>query len=144
VMATLPLVAGAQARAAGRETHIVSINGTARGMLLDVTTVALQSDEANTRLAAFMTAPGVSFALLNEQRRQAISLQSISSGGGNDWLVLPGTSLDQRTLRLQTLLNRVPRDSLNVQSDWYRGARLLVAEWDTENEYPVTLRATPD
>jgi len=144
VMATLPLVAGAQVRAAGRETHIVSINGTARGMLLDVTTVALQSDEANTRLAAFMTAPGVSFALLNEQRRQAISLQSISSGGGSDWLVLPGTSLDQRTLRLQTLLNRVPRDSLNVQSDWYRGARLLVAEWDTENEYPVTLRATPD
>lgn len=97
-------------------------------------------DDQSPSPVVFGDNQALEFALWNPARREALALLARSTRGGSGWLVLPGTSIEERISDLEPAF-RYSGDSVSLPDDaWFDGARLAVIQWTSRGTYGVDVR----
>ncbi|HKW46759.1 MAG TPA: hypothetical protein VJN70_04915, partial [Gemmatimonadaceae bacterium] len=144
VFARVPLREGEQINSDGMRVRIARVAHELGQTSVELETASVGDPGGGIRARAQSFFGGVdrpSYVMLNPGRGEAVALFNRNSGGGADWLVLPGTSIRQSTMRLQ------PNDApgLNGQfapdDAWYGNAQLLIVEWIPAGEYRARVSA---
>jgi hypothetical protein len=141
VVGELPLRPGESLTLDGKKTRIDFVDHVG-----NVATVQIRTAEVASRRTAaesFVFGPQLpAQALVNANRREAMLLYSGSSGGGPEWLVLPGVSLFANEYSLTNELGARAAGNVPLDDAWYVDARLAIVRWVPTLNYPVRARAT--
>ncbi|MEO5814425.1 MAG: hypothetical protein ABIT20_03990 [Gemmatimonadaceae bacterium] len=135
---TVPLREGSVLAHDGTRVRIgeVSTSASAIHVIVAVNEIVEASENSLSRLG--FDAPR--FAIVNEERREAIALGSSGGGGGGLGLVLPGATITQWNYQLTW--QRSPQAPA-LDAAWIAGAQLMLIEWTRLGSYPATTEIVP-
>ena len=140
VLGTLPLRVGETMM---RQALRIRVQSFTHGYgLVNLTTEvrSIPLDDQSPSAVLFGGNQEVEFALWNPARREAIALLARSTRGGTGWLVLPGTSIEERISDLEPAF-RYSGDSVSLPDNaWFDGARLVAIAWTSRGTYSVDVR----
>ena len=141
VMALLPLHAGAAAAHHGHRVRVIGVDSTADAPSVEVrmSSVSSSSSPDPRRVDSFGRRNPFSYALLNTERQEALTLNPRQTSGSDLALVLPGPRTSTETTQLQRVPGYATASLARVNQEWLRRARLLLVRWAPLGSYPVRI-----
>jgi len=141
VIASLPLRVGAGATQDGRRIAIYGVSHDTTGIDLWVQTSAIPQARLDHQF--MYSGDGLTYAIFNAARSEAILVrrQSSSGGQGNN-LILPWIPLSKWSAYFTTKESGPAPTGSPLDDAWYADARLIVLEWDVVDRYRASGHAT--
>jgi hypothetical protein len=144
VMADLPLEPGATAAHDGRRVRIAGVGRTLEGPSVNVriseVLPASAPDFEKLRSGSTWESP-FTYALVNWERKQALTLEKRGSSGSSFSLVLPGPYTWMETIRLEPTRHHPEISLARIEDEWLKPSRLLFVKWVPLGSYPVMIES---
>jgi hypothetical protein len=137
--ATMPLIAGRERTSSGMRVRIDGVNTSIDDAGVDVESV--RADRDDNPLIALGTIVGPGYAIVNNAAREGMVLTTMHSQGGSGWIVLPGQTIREQSVQLQTNPSGARSSAVARDEAWYRGAELVIFGWRSTDSYTARLSA---